>query len=76
MRLDTTKDFSWIYDDLGVLVNKKHLSGTVPANKEHLTGTVPVNKEHLTGTLLNVRRCWLAMPQVFNIQEINLLLFF
>ena len=32
-------------------MNKKHLTGTVPANKEHLTGTVPVNKEHLTGTL-------------------------
>ena len=32
-------------------MNKKHLSGTVPANKEYLTGKVPVNKEHLTGTL-------------------------
>ena len=32
-------------------MNKKHLTGTVPANKEHLTATVPVNKEHLTGTL-------------------------
>ena len=33
-------------------MNKKHLTGTVPANKEHLKGTVPVNKEHLIGTLL------------------------
>ena len=32
-------------------MNKKHLTGTVPANKEHITGTVPVNNEHLTGTL-------------------------
>ena len=36
-------------------MNKKHLTGTVPANKELLTGTVPVNKEHLTGTISNVR---------------------
>ena len=41
-------------------MNKKHLTGTVPANKEPLTGTVPVNKEHLTDTLSNVRRCWLS----------------
>ena len=32
-------------------MNKKHLTGAIPANKEHLTGTVSVNKEHLTATL-------------------------
>ena len=41
-------------------MNKKHLTGTVPANKENLTGTVPVNKKHLTGTLSNVCRCLLS----------------
>ena len=35
-------------------MNKKHLTGTVPANKEHFTGTVPVNKEHLNLFLIGM----------------------